>query len=78
MNICADVPACGVGVAGCELEDERVIGPVGTEKSLHYTTDGLLTLKYEGDLDKATGMLRWRLVVSTVAPVALLVIPGRR
>lgn len=58
MNICADVPACGVGVAGCELEGEHVIGPVGTEKSLHYTTDGLLTLKYEGALDKTTGMFR--------------------
>ncbi|XP_056150610.1 cation-independent mannose-6-phosphate receptor [Lampris incognitus] len=55
VNICEDVPACGKGVAGCELEGEQPVGPVGVQKSLQYSTDGLLTLTYRGYLDKPTG-----------------------
>ena len=51
------MPKCGVGVAGCELEGDQVIGPVGMEKSLHYSTGGLLTLTYKGNLDTPTGSL---------------------
>ncbi|KAM4632802.1 LOW QUALITY PROTEIN: cation-independent mannose-6-phosphate receptor [Polymixia lowei] len=55
VNICADASGCGEGVAGCELEGQRAVGPVGLEKTLHYSTDGLLTLTYKGELDKPTG-----------------------
>ena len=51
------MPKCGVGVAGCELDGDRVIDPVGMEKSLHYSTGGLLTLTYKGSLDTPTGSL---------------------
>lgn len=55
VNICSDVQKCGTGMAGCELEDGRPSSPVGVEKSLQYSTDGLLQLTYKGDLDKPTG-----------------------
>uniref|UniRef100_UPI003AAAD5C6 cation-independent mannose-6-phosphate receptor isoform X1 n=2 Tax=Centroberyx gerrardi TaxID=166262 RepID=UPI003AAAD5C6 len=54
VNICADVAACGEGAAGCELEEGRPLGPVGVQKTLHYSTDGLLTLTYKGNLDRPT------------------------
>uniref|UniRef100_A0A8C4YYE4 Insulin-like growth factor 2 receptor n=1 Tax=Gadus morhua TaxID=8049 RepID=A0A8C4YYE4_GADMO len=55
VNICADVPKCGDGVAGCELEGDTAIGPVGMVKSLQYSTGGLITLTYKGTLDTPTG-----------------------
>ncbi|KAJ8009057.1 hypothetical protein DPEC_G00084890 [Dallia pectoralis] len=55
VNICAGVARCGTDVAGCELEAGQVSGPVGVERSLQYSTNGLLTLRYQGDLDKPTG-----------------------
>lgn len=42
-------------MAGCELEDGHPSSPVGVEKSLQYSTDGLLQLTYKGALDKPTG-----------------------
>lgn len=59
MNICGEVAECGKDqgkpVAGCELDHDLVVGPVGVERSLQYSTDGLLTLTYKGDLDRPTG-----------------------
>ncbi|KAK0149277.1 Cation-independent mannose-6-phosphate receptor [Merluccius polli] len=55
VNICEDVPACGVGMSGCELDGEHVVGPVGTEKLLEYSTDDRLKLTYKGILDTPTG-----------------------
>ncbi|KAM3833852.1 cation-independent mannose-6-phosphate receptor [Diretmus argenteus] len=54
VNICSDVAECGEGVAGCELEDGKPVSPVGVQKTLQYSTDGLLTLTYKGNLDKPT------------------------
>ncbi|KAI4800605.1 hypothetical protein KUCAC02_009599, partial [Chaenocephalus aceratus] len=48
VNICADVTECGKGIAGCELEDGRALSPVGVEKTLQYSTNGLLQLTYKG------------------------------
>ncbi|XP_071019066.1 cation-independent mannose-6-phosphate receptor-like [Oncorhynchus clarkii lewisi] len=59
VNICDEVAECskdqGMPVAGCELDHGLVVGPVGVERSLQYSTDGLLTLTYKGDLDRPTG-----------------------
>lgn len=55
VNICADAAACGPGAAGCELEDGHALSPVGAERTLRYSTDGLLTLTYKGVLDEPTG-----------------------
>lgn len=49
---------CGPGHAGCELEDGRPLSPVGVEKTLQYSTDGLLKLTYKGPLDNPTGNTR--------------------
>ncbi|KAI9547306.1 hypothetical protein NQZ68_018529 [Dissostichus eleginoides] len=54
VNICADVAECGKGIAGCELEDGHALSPVGVEKTLQYSTDGLLQLTYKGVLDEPT------------------------
>ncbi|XP_077408147.1 cation-independent mannose-6-phosphate receptor [Vanacampus margaritifer] len=54
VNICSDVADCGKGMAGCELEDGNPISPVGVEKTLQYSTDGLLKLTYKGLLDDST------------------------
>ncbi|KAM8847361.1 cation-independent mannose-6-phosphate receptor [Synchiropus picturatus] len=54
VNICSDVEQCGRGMAGCELENGRALSPVGLEKTLQYSTDGLLKLIYKGDLDSAS------------------------
>ncbi|XP_070706018.1 cation-independent mannose-6-phosphate receptor [Pempheris klunzingeri] len=54
VNICSDAAGCGPGMAGCELEDGRAISPVGVEKTLQYSTDGLLKLTYKGPLDGPT------------------------
>ncbi|KAK5852634.1 hypothetical protein PBY51_006486 [Eleginops maclovinus] len=51
VNICSDVAECGKGNAGCELEEGRAVSPVGVEKTLQYSTDGLLKLTYKGILD---------------------------
>uniref|UniRef100_A0A6Q2XKG2 Insulin-like growth factor 2 receptor n=1 Tax=Esox lucius TaxID=8010 RepID=A0A6Q2XKG2_ESOLU len=63
VNICAEVADCGTDpgkhVAGCELEADQVLGPVEVERSLKYSTNGLLTLVYKGDLDKPTGTVKW-------------------
>ncbi|KAL0967415.1 hypothetical protein UPYG_G00251950 [Umbra pygmaea] len=59
VNICAEVAECvtdqGKSVAGCELDAGHVVGPVGVERSLQYSTNGLLRLIYKGDLNPATG-----------------------
>ncbi|GLD62869.1 cation-independent mannose-6-phosphate receptor, partial [Lates japonicus] len=54
VNICSDVAECGQGMAGCELEDGHPSSPVGVEKTLQYSTDGLLKLTYKGPLDDPT------------------------
>ncbi|XP_072299395.1 cation-independent mannose-6-phosphate receptor [Eucyclogobius newberryi] len=54
VNICSDVASCGEGMAGCELENGRPVSPVGVEKTLQYSTDGLLSLTYKGKLDGTT------------------------
>lgn len=54
VNICSNVTECGNGMAGCELEDGHPSSPVGEEKTLQYSTDGLLTLTYKGTLDEPT------------------------
>ncbi|XP_044024917.1 cation-independent mannose-6-phosphate receptor isoform X2 [Siniperca chuatsi] len=54
VNICSDVEECGKGMAGCELEDGHPSSPVGVEKTLQYSTDGLLKLTYKGPLDNPT------------------------
>uniref|UniRef100_A0A8C7QBA3 Insulin-like growth factor 2 receptor n=1 Tax=Oncorhynchus mykiss TaxID=8022 RepID=A0A8C7QBA3_ONCMY len=59
VNICGEVAECGKDqgkpVAGCELDNGLVVGPVGVERALQYSTDGLLTLTYKGDMNKPTG-----------------------
>lgn len=55
MNICSDAPQCGAGNAGCELENEGAVNPVGVEKTLEYSSDGLMTLTYRGPLNVPTG-----------------------
>lgn len=42
-------------MAGCELEDGHPISPVGVQKTLQYSTDGLLQLIYNGERDDSTG-----------------------
>ncbi|KAM9840298.1 cation-independent mannose-6-phosphate receptor [Aulostomus maculatus] len=54
VNICSDVKECGEGMAGCELEDNHPSSPVGVEKTLQYSTDGLLQLSYKGPRDDST------------------------
>uniref|UniRef100_A0A3B4X1H8 Insulin-like growth factor 2 receptor n=1 Tax=Seriola lalandi dorsalis TaxID=1841481 RepID=A0A3B4X1H8_SERLL len=54
VNICSDAAECGQGMAGCELEDGHPSSPVGVEKTLQYSTDGLLKLTYKGPLDDPT------------------------
>uniref|UniRef100_I3KFD8 Insulin-like growth factor 2 receptor n=1 Tax=Oreochromis niloticus TaxID=8128 RepID=I3KFD8_ORENI len=58
VNICSDVAECGQGIAGCELENEHPISPVGVEKTLKYSTDGILQLTYKGLVDAPTGTTR--------------------
>lgn len=54
VNICSDVAECGAGMAGCELENGHALSPVGVEKTLQYSTDGLLSLTYKGKLEATT------------------------
>ncbi|XP_028253968.1 cation-independent mannose-6-phosphate receptor [Parambassis ranga] len=54
VNICSDVEKCGKGMAGCELENGKPISPVGVEKTLQYSTDGIMKLTYKGPLDDPT------------------------
>ncbi|KAL6096173.1 igf2r [Pungitius sinensis] len=54
VNICSDVAECGAGMAGCELDEGHPSSPVGVEKTLQYSTDGLLTLTYKGTQDEPT------------------------
>lgn len=54
VNICSDVTECGEGNAGCELDNGRPLSPVGVEKTLQYSTDGLLSLTYKGKLMEST------------------------
>ncbi|KAG5846630.1 hypothetical protein ANANG_G00117010 [Anguilla anguilla] len=42
-------------MAGCEIENGKPVGAVGVEKSLQFSTDGVLTLTYKGALDTPTG-----------------------
>ncbi|XP_030627174.1 cation-independent mannose-6-phosphate receptor [Chanos chanos] len=59
VNICDPAEECGLDdgkpVAGCELDGDHRHSLVGVEKSLQFSTNGLLTLTYKGDLDKPTG-----------------------
>lgn len=55
VNICSNVSKCGAGNAGCELENGVPLSQVGVERSLQYSTSGLLTLTYKGQLDQSTG-----------------------
>lgn len=55
VNICSDAAKCGAGNAGCVLENGVPLSQVGMEKSLQYSTNGLLTLTYRGQLDQLTG-----------------------
>ncbi|XP_061097950.1 cation-independent mannose-6-phosphate receptor [Conger conger] len=55
LNICGPVAQCGPDQAGCEMENGKPVGPVGVEKSLQFSTDGVLTLTYKGALDTPTG-----------------------
>lgn len=62
VNICADAPQCGAGNAGCGLENGRAVNPVGVEKTLDYSTDGIIRLTYKGPLDSPTGDFEaWKL-----------------
>lgn len=54
VNICADAPECGKDMAGCELEEGHPVSPVGVKKTLQYSTDGHLSLTYQGQLDDST------------------------
>ncbi|KAK2855938.1 hypothetical protein Q5P01_004673 [Channa striata] len=54
VNICSEIEQCGPGMAGCELEDGHPSSPVGVEKNVQYSTDGLLKLTYKGPLDRPT------------------------
>uniref|UniRef100_A0A8C6L0H5 Insulin-like growth factor 2 receptor n=6 Tax=Nothobranchius TaxID=28779 RepID=A0A8C6L0H5_NOTFU len=54
LNICADAPGCGTGMAGCEMGNETPISPVGVEKSLQYSTNNVLQLTYKGQLEDST------------------------
>ncbi|MEQ2170218.1 hypothetical protein GOODEAATRI_033188, partial [Goodea atripinnis] len=54
LNICEDAPGCGPGMGGCELENSHPVSPVGVEKTLKYSTDGVLQLTYKGVLDGPT------------------------
>ncbi|XP_029281689.1 cation-independent mannose-6-phosphate receptor [Cottoperca gobio] len=54
VNLCSDMAECGQGMSGCELEDGHPSSQVGVEKTLQYTTDGLLQLTYKGTLDEPT------------------------
>lgn len=55
VNICSDVAECGQGMAGCELEDGHASSSVGLERTLQYSSDGLLKLTYKGPRDDTTG-----------------------
>uniref|UniRef100_H3CWI6 Insulin-like growth factor 2 receptor n=1 Tax=Tetraodon nigroviridis TaxID=99883 RepID=H3CWI6_TETNG len=55
VNICSNMSKCGAGNAGCVLEDGVPFSQVGAERSLQYSSNGLLTLTYKGQLDKPTG-----------------------
>ncbi|XP_061785459.1 cation-independent mannose-6-phosphate receptor [Nerophis lumbriciformis] len=54
VNICSDLAECGPGMTGCELEDGHPVSPVGVEKTLQYSTEGLLKLTYKGPRDDST------------------------
>ncbi|KAM9355931.1 cation-independent mannose-6-phosphate receptor [Pholidichthys leucotaenia] len=48
VNICADAPKCGQGMAACELENDQPSSLVGVERTLQYSTNGNLQLVYKG------------------------------
>ncbi|KAK2889903.1 cation-independent mannose-6-phosphate receptor [Channa argus] len=54
VNICSDLAECGSGMAGCVLEDGRPSSPVGEEKTVQYSSNGVLKLTYKGPLDSPT------------------------
>lgn len=74
VNICSDVSECGAGNAGCELEDGVPLSQVGAERSLQYSTSGLLTLTYKGQLDKPTGTSADTRSSAAAAPALLMVL----
>lgn len=58
VNICAAARQCGEDktlVAGCVVEDGGPHSFVGVERSLQFSTDGLLSLTYRGELDTQLG-----------------------
>lgn len=55
VNICSDAPQCGEGMSGCVLENDQPSSQVGVERTLQYSTDGILKLTYKGPLDAPTG-----------------------
>ncbi|XP_028676700.1 cation-independent mannose-6-phosphate receptor isoform X2 [Erpetoichthys calabaricus] len=59
VNVCGSISDCGlvqgVPAAGCELENNKPVTPVGVERSLQFSTDGILTLTYFGGFDISTG-----------------------
>ncbi|CAN9507985.1 unnamed protein product [Ophioblennius macclurei] len=54
VNICGDAAPCGSGMAGCELENGVPSSAVGVERTLQFSTDGILRLTYKGPLDDPT------------------------
>uniref|UniRef100_A0A673XB01 Insulin-like growth factor 2 receptor n=1 Tax=Salmo trutta TaxID=8032 RepID=A0A673XB01_SALTR len=76
VNICGEVAECekdqGKPVAGCELDNSLVVGPVGVERSLQYSTDGLLTLTYKGDVNRPTDTFTIRFLCDQDAHVGTL------
>ncbi|CAK6983216.1 cation-independent mannose-6-phosphate receptor, partial [Scomber scombrus] len=54
LNICGDMAECGAGMSGCEMEEGHASSPVGLERSLEYSSDGLLKLVYKGPRDDTT------------------------
>ncbi|XP_066532658.1 cation-independent mannose-6-phosphate receptor isoform X2 [Hoplias malabaricus] len=58
VNICAEASHCGSqgkSIAGCVVEDGIPHSQVGMEKTLQFSTDGLLTLIYKGEENRTMG-----------------------
>ncbi|TRY58197.1 hypothetical protein DNTS_017408 [Danionella cerebrum] len=59
VNICGSLKACGTvegkAMYGCELEDGKPVSQVGVQRPLQFSTDGALTLTYNGAMDIPTG-----------------------
>lgn len=58
VNICGEASDCGknkANVSGCVKEDGKAHSFVGVEKSLQFSSNGLLTLTYKGEWNKKLG-----------------------